>query len=460
MKKFTLYLLLILTFTITERTFSQTLSAQDIVVLQINSDGGAEEIALLTLVDIPANEIFYISDISWNNTGSTYGNSSERGIKVTVNSSGLTAGTIIRIDNPTGGLYTLEDTTQGALEFYEVDGSVEVTISRELSLSTSGDQIMIFQTADGVITSSKTFIYALNYYDPGTTNGWDDNSTIIGSSSLLSHLPSSLSALDNTQSNKTTASAFGLATYLGLGATYDNFQYTGPVTTASKSDWLIRIHTITNWSATETTLYSNDVIASGGNVTVTEPNSTATLTTTDTSDVSGSSATLAGNITDDGGASVTDRGIVYAITSENANPEIGGANVTQDTNGSGTGIFSENITGLSLNTGYSFRAYAINSEGTSYGDIKTFTTNSTLSTDVFEISKIHVFQTKNNVLELTGLDGKVVNIEVYDMLGKQKTHVFTETQLKTSINTHLSSGIYIVYIKTKNQTFAQKIILK
>ncbi|MGB1286542.1 MAG: glycogen/starch synthase, partial [Aggregatilineales bacterium] len=42
--------------------------------------------------------------------------------------------------------------------------------------------------------------------------------------------------------------------------------------------------------------------------------------------------------------------------------------------GAGTGTFSEIITGLSAGTQYSFKAYAINSAGTSYGAVSTFTT--------------------------------------------------------------------------------------
>lgn len=245
------------------------LSPQDIVFLQVNTDGGADELALLVLEDIPGNEIFFISDISWNNTGETYGNSSERGIKVTVNSDGLPAGTIIRVDNPTGALYTLQDATQGTLEFYEVDGTTETGGSRELTLSTSGDQIFIFQTADGNITSAKSFIYGMNMNAPGTSNGWSDNTTAIGTSSSLSHLPGSLTALDNLQSNKTSAAAFAIAKYKNLGSTFDNFQYTGPTTATNKNGWLTRIHTLSNWSATESSLYDNNTIAANaGSVTV------------------------------------------------------------------------------------------------------------------------------------------------------------------------------------------------
>ena len=98
-----------------------------------------------------------------------------------------------------------------------------------------------------------------------------------------------------------------------------------------------------------------------------------TVSTSSASSVSTASATLGGNVTDDGGASVTERGVVYSST--DSEPEIGDAGVTKDANGSGTGSFSESIGSLSSGTLYYFQAYAINSEGTSYGSVvQTFTT--------------------------------------------------------------------------------------
>ena len=123
----------------------------------------------------------------------------------------------------------------------------------------------------------------------------------------------------------------------------------------------------------------------GGVLTFTTLESTVALpsvTTTGETSVTGSSAVLGGNVTSDGGATVTERGVVYARTDTDSSPTIGEFGVTKNTNGSGTGSFSESITGLSSGTGYSFRAYAINSEGTTYGSIDTFTTTGVSTTSV------------------------------------------------------------------------------
>jgi uncharacterized protein (TIGR02145 family) len=92
------------------------------------------------------------------------------------------------------------------------------------------------------------------------------------------------------------------------------------------------------------------------------------LTTTPVSSLTGVTAVSGGNITNDGGAAVTFRGVCW---STNANPTIYDS-YTVD--GSGTGMFVSNLTGLTANTFYYVRAYAINSVGTSYGNELTFTT--------------------------------------------------------------------------------------
>ena len=102
---------------------------------------------------------------------------------------------------------------------------------------------------------------------------------------------------------------------------------------------------------------------------------TPVLSTTAASSITETSATLAGNVTLDGGDAVTARGIVYSLTSTNSNPEIGGTGVTQVPSGSGTGVFSESITGLTFGTPYSYKAYATNASGTSYGNTATFNTS-------------------------------------------------------------------------------------
>jgi len=93
-----------------------------------------------------------------------------------------------------------------------------------------------------------------------------------------------------------------------------------------------------------------------------------TVTTTEVTSTTSSTAISGGTITSDGGATITAQGVCWGTTS---NPAISNSKVA---NTSGTTSFSSNLTGLTANTTYHVRAYATNSEGTSYGNEVTFTT--------------------------------------------------------------------------------------
>ena len=79
-------------------------------------------------------------------------------------------------------------------------------------------------------------------------------------------------------------------------------------------------------------------------------------------------APAGGNVTSDGGASVTERGVCWSLT---ANPTISDSH-THD--GSGTGGYTSSLTGLTPGEIYHVRAYATNSSGTGYGNDISFTT--------------------------------------------------------------------------------------
>ena len=85
------------------------------------------------------------------------------------------------------------------------------------------------------------------------------------------------------------------------------------------------------------------------------------LTTSDITNIARHGAICGGNITDDGGLSITARGVCW---STNPNPTITDSH-TDD--GTGIGGFISYITGLTANTTYNVRAYATNSVGTVYG---------------------------------------------------------------------------------------------
>jgi uncharacterized protein (TIGR02145 family) len=97
-------------------------------------------------------------------------------------------------------------------------------------------------------------------------------------------------------------------------------------------------------------------------------NTIPVLTTASVSAITQTTAQCGGNITSDGGATVTVRGVCW---STNPTPTIANSKTT---NGTGTGSFISSITDLSPSTPYYVRAYATNSVGTGYGNTQSFTT--------------------------------------------------------------------------------------
>lgn len=100
------------------------------------------------------------------------------------------------------------------------------------------------------------------------------------------------------------------------------------------------------------------------------------VTTTTVSGITTTSAVSGGNVTDDGGADVTARGVCWGTS---ANPTTAGSKTTD---GTGTGSFSSNLTGLTPGTKYYVRAYATNSVGTAYGNEVEFTATAVVGATV------------------------------------------------------------------------------
>jgi hypothetical protein len=92
--------------------------------------------------------------------------------------------------------------------------------------------------------------------------------------------------------------------------------------------------------------------------------------TTTASSIAGTTATSGGNVTNDGGSTVSARGICWSNTS---NPTTANSKTTESGT---TGSFSSNLTGLNASTTYYVRAYATNAVGTAYGAEISFTTSS------------------------------------------------------------------------------------
>lgn len=125
-------------------------------------------------------------------------------------------------------------------------------------------------------------------------------------------------------------------------------------------------------------------------------NGMPSVTTSQVTNILPTSATAGGVVTDDGGHNVTERGVCW---STEHHPDLDDNHAQ---NGTGVGSFTVQMTGLAPSTRYYVRAYAKNSEGTSFGNEESFTTPGisvpTVST-----------QSVTNITRTTALGGGVVS---------------------------------------------------
>ncbi|MGQ2984953.1 GEVED domain-containing protein [Flavobacterium sp.] len=157
--------------------------------------------------------------------------------------------------------------------------------------------------------------------------------------------------------------------------------YASSLTLNADAQGTIITDVFVKFTPTTATGYSSNIPVAGGGATTinvatsaTGVNTTPTVSTTAVTVFTGTTATMAGNVTVQGCTAVSARGIVYGTSN---NPVIGGNGVTQVPSGSGTGTFSESVSGLTGSTLYYVRAYATNDGGTVYGSSVSFTTQCT-----------------------------------------------------------------------------------
>ena len=155
---------------------------------------------------------------------------------------------------------------------------------------------------------------------------------------------------------------------------------------------------------------------------------------------------------------ITERGIIYSLTATNSNPTIDGVGVTKESIGSGTGAFSTTITSLEANTEYSFKAYAINSKGLSYGIKKSFkTTAIVLSVEDLIFKELKVYPNPvSNVLYIKG-QVRIEKITISNLLGQK---VFERKNDSNNVEidfSNLKSGLYFVKVQAENKSKVYKV---
>ncbi|NVO09843.1 MAG: T9SS type A sorting domain-containing protein [Bacteroidales bacterium] len=260
-----------------------------------------------------------------------------------------------------------------------VDGDDGVSVQVQLNDGTTnlGSALSYFApTAPTFSISATPSLTELNL-NGATVNLTIQNETFAGSLDktkyTLHNAPTGVSVSDVTKNSSTTAT---------LTLAFDGTDFDVDVT-----NFNITI------AGTELTfgnpLTSNDLTITAVNL--------ATVTTNAAITTNGlTTATWGGNVTADGGATVTEKGICWNTT---GTPTLSDSKTTE---GSGIGAITGNMTSLSTATKYYVRAYATNYDGTNYGSEYNFTTFASAST--FTAS-----YPKSANITLTGFD-VVVNV--------------------------------------------------
>ncbi|WP_157609329.1 FISUMP domain-containing protein [Psychroflexus torquis] len=211
---------------------------------------------------------------------------------------------------------------------------------------------------------------------------WDSDYIQLGQGTYYLSSLENISPLDNEVLN-TSPIVFEWSSTISEPVTYEVFMGTSETNLDVVGTSSSLTYTLTDTPANGTYFWkvfaknNDDVIISKSSIFSFEFNdspSVLTLTTNSITGITQNSATSGGNVTDDGGNAVTVKGICYSTT---PNPTT--ADITSN-DGTGTGVFTSNMTGLTANTTYYVKAYATNSEGTAYGNEISFTTLNSSST--------------------------------------------------------------------------------
>ena len=161
---------------------------------------------------------------------------------------------------------------------------------------------------------------------------------------------------------------------INIGNSTINRDFGSQITLSSIDREIAQTTIYVRFSPTIVDAYSGNIthVSSGAETKNTAVNgtgiTTATVTTDAITEITQTTATGGGDVTADGGSTVTVRGVCWSISSSPTTADV------NTTNGNGMGVFVSSLTGLDPETHYYVRAYATNTAGTSYGVEQEFDT--------------------------------------------------------------------------------------
>ncbi len=238
----------------------------------------------------------------------------------------------------------------------------------------------IFASTISGLTANTTYhvrAYATNA--AGTTYGLDQNFTttpanppsVTTASVSGITTTSAISGGNVTLGGGSTVSAKGVCWSTSSNPTINDAHTTDGTGTGTFVSSITGLSAGTTYHARAYATNSNGISSYGSDTAFTTLAAATTptvITTMPIKSITTTSATAGGKVISDGGSSITSRGVCWDTST---NPGIGG-NCTSDN--SGTGKFTSSLTGLTTNTRYYVRAFAMNAKGISYGSNVTFKT--------------------------------------------------------------------------------------
>ena len=331
-----------------------------------------------SLTSLTPGKTYYVRAYATNSAGTAYG--AEVSFKTVA---------VVPTLSSTTSISSITATTASSGGVISNDGGASVTARGVVWGTSKGPTISGSKTSNG--TGTGTFTSSLTSLTPGKTyyvRAYATNSagTAYGaevSFKTVAVVPTLSSTTSISSITATTASSGGVisndggASVTARGVVWGTSK--GPTISGSKTSNGTGTGTFTSSLTnltSETTYYArayatNSVgTAYGAEVSF---RTTATVvptlsSTTSISSIAEFSASSGGTISNDGGASVTARGVVWGPSK---GPTISGSKTS---NGTGTGTFTSSLTNLTSETTYYARAYATNSVGTAYGAEVSFRT--------------------------------------------------------------------------------------